>query len=182
MLLDAGFAEQHLEQWTLVTCEIPEQELRVKIYLKENCDHDAAAAYPPLPKCLFVSSKHINELAFPISLDGRYSIDYYGSSVTIGLSPLRQSYDTFQFVTEPLGSYFVTLTASLYRGCDFKVFPRRSALRFIITEWVSSVFPFSHFFQSCRVTMGCEACIHFSAAPKDDIVSCLIDVCSQTAR
>ena len=33
-------------------------------------------------------------LAFPTSVGGRYAIDYYGVSVTIGLAPLRRSRGT----------------------------------------------------------------------------------------
>ena len=48
--------------------------------------------------------------AFPYSLDGRYSIDYYGSSVTLWLAPLRPSRIPVRRVIQfPLGSPFVTL-------------------------------------------------------------------------
>jgi hypothetical protein len=62
----------------------------------------------------FLTSGHLCpfalRVAFPLSLVGRYSHDYYGHSVTLGLAPLRRSRIPSQMnVQSDLGSPFISL-------------------------------------------------------------------------
>src|SRR5213076_3455413 len=63
--------------------------------ITEDTQHCFGALQFRIPPSLRVSD-HLAPLAlqtaFPSSLVGRYSYDYYGASVTLGLAPLRRSH------------------------------------------------------------------------------------------